>query len=1109
MCGFGFGVPKIFQYTRLGLPLALLLTILLVSCRGADTSVPPTKQPDNLQSPQKIAVPLHPNAFFHFQKISLEEGLSQSVVNVILQDRRGYLWFGTQDGLNRYDGFTFKIYKSSPEDPNSISDGWVESLFEDKEGNIWIGTYQGGLNKYDPHTDTFTRYFHNPKEPDSIGSGTIFAILQDRSGVLWAGSEDGLNKFDPVTGTFTHYRNDPDNPDSLGHNNIHAIYQDQKGILWIGTLGGGLERFNPLTGRFQHFRAKLDTKNAISEDVKVGTLEAKNAISNNIVRTIIEDTTGSLWIGTEKGLNRFDLDSGQFRHYMTSNTASSISNNSVLSLLIDDTGRLWVGTEFGLNHFDKSTGEFVRYFSNPFIPNTLSSNSISSLYEDREGILWAGTWGGGVNKHSPAQDKFIHYGFNPESPTEFPAEGIFSIYADPSGVAWIGSLGEGLTRFDPVTGQTTRYEHDPDDPDSLNASTVKAVYRDHTGTLWVGTSYGLDQMDERSGKFTHHTVNKEKPWASIRDNNVSILYESLDNKFWIGTDKGVDLYNRSTGMITHITDLANPNGATSQNVTAILHDHDGFLWVGTFGMGAYRLDLETNAFRYYQNNVSDPKSLGQNVVLSIYQDTLGTIWLGTAGGGLNKYDPITDSFIIFTNHQGLPDNVIYCIIPGEQETLWLTTNYGLSHFNPRTMTFQNYTINDGLQSNEFNPGACSRSANGDIYVGGINGINLFTPSKIRTNNYIPPVTLTSLTQNEKDFHTTNSIEDVRELVLKWPENSFEFEFASLSFAEPKRNQQAYMLENFDTDWKQIGNKREGRYTNLSGGEYILRLRGSNNDGIWNETGAAIKITVIPPFWQTWWFYTLAGLMVIASVWVGYRLRVHGIEAHRRELEHEVQERTQEIEHLFEQTKELAIIEERNRLARDLHDSAKQKAFAALAQIGTAGGIIQNNPKAAREHLNEAENLVYDVIQELTFLIQEMYPLALKEKGLGTSVREYLYEWENRTDIPVSVHIEGERRLPLKVEQALYRISQESLANVARHSHANKVEVAMDYGDETICLSISDNGCGFDPQQKPNGIGLRSIRERAESISGQVTIESTIGKGTCVNVIIPGKAISGE
>jgi signal transduction histidine kinase len=476
---------------------------------------------------------------------------------------------------------------------------------------------------------------------------------------------------------------------------------------------------------------------------------------------------------------------------------------------------------------------------------------------------------------------------------------------------------------------------------------------------------------------------------------------------------------------------------------------------------------------------------------------------------LNKFDPETDSFTALTERQGLPNNFIYCIIPDEQGNLWLTTNFGLSRFDPRTEIFENYTTSDGLQSNEFNSGACARSANGNIYVGGTLGINLFNPSKIRASSYIPPIALTSLTQNEKTVQITISVESIQEVVLKWPKNSFEFEFTSLSFADPQKNQYAYMLEGLDTNWNDIGNKHEGRYTNLPGGEYNLRLKGSNNDGVWNETGATIKITVIPPFWQTWWFYTFAGLMAIVSIWGGYRLRIHGIESHRHELEREVQERTREIERLFEQTKELAIIEERNRLARDLHDSAKQKAFAALAQIGTAGGIIQNNPKAAHEHLNEAENLVYDVIQELTFLIQEMYPLALKEKGLATSIREYLYEWENRTDIPVNAQIKGEQRLPLKMEQAIYRISQESLANVARHSHATRVEVIMDYGKDAICLSISDNGRGFDPKQKPNGIGLRSIRERAESIGGQVTIESTIGKGTCVNVTIPGKAVSGE
>jgi signal transduction histidine kinase len=434
--------------------------------------------------------------------------------------------------------------------------------------------------------------------------------------------------------------------------------------------------------------------------------------------------------------------------------------------------------------------------------------------------------------------------------------------------------------------------------------------------------------------------------------------------------------------------------------------------------------------------------------------------------------------------------------------MWLTTNFGLSRFNTRTETFQNYTTSDGLQSNEFNSNACARSPNGDVYVGGTLGVNLFSPSKIQTSGYVPSIVLTSLTQNENPIESTVSVENIQEITLKWPKNSFEFEFTSLSFAEPKKNEYAYLLEGFDKNWNEIGNKHEGRYTNLPGGEYNLRLKGSNNDGLWNEAGTTVKIIVIPPFWQTWWFSILAGAIVIAGVWGGYRLRIRSIESRRQELERQVLERTREIEQLFEQMKELAIVEERNRLARELHDSAKQKAFAALAQIGAANGLIQRNVKAAQTHINEAENLVHDVIQELTFLIQEMYPLALKEKGLILTMREYVFEWENRNDIRIGLHVEGKQQLSLKVEQALYRITQESLANVARHSHASQVSIALLYEPGKVGLIIEDDGCGFNMVQKPKGVGLRSIKERAESVGGELIIESNPNKGTRIEVIIP-------
>ena len=1102
-----------FQFARLRLAPTLLLTIFLVSCSGAVPSIPTsTSQPSVQTAPDMELLALRPNAVVQFRQLSLEDGLSQSVVNVILQDRQGFLWFGTQDGLNRYDGTNFKVYKSNPEDPNSLSDGWIESLYEDSDGTLWIGTYQGGINRYDPNTDTFTQFRHIPGEPSSISGGSISAILEDRSGVLWVGSMDGLNKFDPASNSFTHYRNDPENPESLSNNNVHVIYQDSKERLWIGTLGGGLELFDPATEVFKHFRASPNaneqesepgTKDPIAnmEEILLGTQES---ISNNYVKDIVEDSRGNLWLSTEKGLNRFNPNRRQFRHYLASEKDSStLSNNSTTSLLIDRSGILWVGTEYGLNRFDETSGKFTRYLANPLILNSLSTNTIFALYEDREGVIWVGTWGGGINKHSPAQNKFPLYRYNPENPeTGIPANGVFGAATEPSGITWFGSPGGGLTRFDPASGLATRYQNNPDDANSLASQYVWMTYVDRAGVLWLGTSSGLEKFDKSTGRFIHHKVDSLKPDTSLRNNMVTKIYESPGGIFWVGTSGGLDQFDRSSGIFTHITDPSEPDGATSENVAAIFEDRNGSVWVGTSGKGAYRIDPKNNTFHYYESDAGDPTSLNSNIVLDIYQDVQGTLWLGTGGGGLNKYDPLSDSFSALTERHGLPNNFIYCIIPDENDHLWLTTNFGLSRFDPQTETFQNYTASDGLQSNEFNSNACARSETGYIYVGGSFGVNLFSPSKIATNSYAPPVILTSLTQNEKTIKSTTSAEDIREIRLKWPANSFEFEFAALSFADPKKNQYAYALEGFDTDWNEIGSKHEGRYTNLPGGEYTLRLKGANNDGIWNENNAALKVTVIPPFWQTWWFFTLTGLVIITVTWAGYHLRIRGIEARRQELERQVAERTREIERLFEQMKELAIVEERNRLARELHDSAKQKAFAALAQIGAANGLIQRNTSAAQKHIIEAEDLVHDVIQELTFLIQEMYPMALKEKGLIITLREYTYEWESRNDIKTSLRVEGEGQLPLKVEQSLYRITQETLANTARHSHAGSIHIALVYEPDKVSLRIEDDGCGFDVAQKPKGVGLRSIKERAESVGGKFVLESSPGKGTRIEVIIP-------
>jgi len=624
---------------------------------------------------------------------------------------------------------------------------------------------------------------------------------------------------------------------------------------------------------------------------------------------------------------------------------------------------------------------------------------------------------------------------------------------------------------------------------------------------------------------------------------------------------------------------------------------------------------------------------------------------------------------------GLPNGFIYGILEDPIGRLWLSTNFGISRYDPENNSIHNFDSDDGLQSNEFNGNAFAKGARGEFYFGGVNGLTVFDPMAITDNPYTPQVALTSLTQDGQPIPIGPRVEAVRQITLEWPKNSLEFEFAALSFNQPEKNEYAYFLDGFDSNWNFIGTKRDGRYTNLPGGDYTLLLKAANNNGVWNETPVQFKIKVIPPFWQMNWFRALSMLIVVGLVVGGFRLRTRAIQNRNRQLEHLVYERTSALENrnqeiqalyladerilrnvslqqvfqtlvdvavdtlyadrsvvfawdqskskvvpkvsrgfkkeslqalefkkgegiigqvfeagqpaivrrvdlndfredvretlaaegirsfvhipivvderivgvfniafttpslisddttrlfyaltqrasisianmeLFEQTKDLAVMEERNRLARDLHDSAKQKAFAALAQLGTARGRLKNNGNGngngngndhngATIHLDEAENLVSDVIQELTFLVQEIYPIALQEKGLPTTLREYVYEWENRNDIKISFTMQNERRLPLGLEQAIYRVAQESLANIARHSHANKVNMSLMYNGSTMQLSVADDGCGFDLELKGRGLGLRSIRERISSVHGTMQIQSAPGQGTRLFVTVP-------
>lgn len=1069
---------------------ALLLLIILTAC-GPAASVSFATRPleqtvQTLQDQPEEEQPPPRAEDLIFEQLTTEDGLSESVVNAILQDHLGFLWFGTQDGLNKFDGYKFTVYKHDPSAGDSLSQSYITSLYEDHRGDLWIGTDTGGLNRFNRNQQSFTRYRHDRQDSGSLSSNRVSVILQDKDGVLWVGTEDaGLNRLDAQTGTFLHFRHQPENPHSLSNDSINDIYQDGSGTLWVAT-SRGLNRYNPQDGSFSRFLNDTNTERL------------------NAVQAVYEDRQGVFWVGTSGGLLTLDRADGGLRIYQNDAASqNSLSSNRISAILEDDSGVLWVGTVGGgIARYDRQQDNFINYRHNALDPQSLSNNWVLSMFEDSSGIIWVGTYGGGVDKLEQTYKRFDHYLTNTLDPNSLNSGLIYAITSSDNNSLWVGQLEGGLNRLQLETGQNSRFVHNPLDPDSLSSSTIQALHVDRSGELWIGTQAGLNSLRPGSLNFSRYS-NGRNDFGDPIYSEITAIAEDQEGNLWIGTRReGLLKFDRQARRFTefyfHILD--DPHSLSVNDIWTILVDSRDRVWVGT-SFGLNRLNRAAGQFVRYLNEPARADSLSDNYVMSIFEDSNGDLWVGTTSG-LNRLDESSATFRRYYQKDGLPNEYIYAIQEDDLGFLWMSTNNGLVRYDLRTEQFKNYDMQDGLLGNEFNLGAVHKNNDGQMFFGGLNGLTAFYPQNIRENPYVPPVVLTSLTLRGEEAIKGAETEIIDSLTLSWPYNYFEFEFSALSYSRPQRNQYAYMLVGFDETWNYTGSRHSGQYTNLPGDTYTLRIIGANNDGVWNPAGTSIQIRIIPPLWQTWWF---RGLLLAAAVAVlvgGYRLRVHSIAGRNRELERQVLERTREIEQLFLQTKELAVIEERNRLARDLHDSAKQKAFAAMAQLGAAQGVLRKNPPSARTHLEEAENLVYEVIQELTFLIQEMYPVALKDRGLISALREYLYEWENRADIPVQMQVEGGQRLPLYIEQAIYRLVQEALANVARHSAAGRVELQLVFREGWFELTIRDDGCGFDPETARQGIGLRSMQERVAAMEGTLEIYSSPGRGTRIRVQVP-------
>jgi signal transduction histidine kinase/ligand-binding sensor domain-containing protein/class 3 adenylate cyclase/ActR/RegA family two-component response regulator len=824
-----------------------------------------------------------------FERLPSDKGLVG--VNCILQDSKGFIWFCTQEGVNKYNGYSFALYKHNPEKPNSLSDNWVSSLYEDRDGILWIGTQSGGLNRFEPVTEQFTRYTHDPNNPNSLSIDRISAIYEDRSGGLWIGTNGGgLERFDRDTEQFTHYSHDPDNPNSLSHNQVSAIYEDHFGVLWIGTNGGGLARFDQKSEQFTRYIH--DSNNP-------------NSLSHNQVSAIYEDRSGVLWIGTNGGgLERFDRKSEQFTHYTHDlKNANSLSIDRISAITEDSSGVLWVGSGTwdgsyagqGINRLDRAREKWTHYSNNPNEPNSLSGNNVLSIYADQTGAIWIGTWLNGVNRFDPAKQKFQSYKIEPDNPDGLHGDGVWAVYEDRVGTVWIGTTNGGLTRLNRTSGKFTSYTHNSNDPNSLSSDNAWAIYEDRSGRFWVGGDAGLNLFDQTTEKFIHYQYNSDDP-NSLSYNQVSIVYEDRVGTIWIGTfGGGLNKFDPTTGKFTHwVHEPNNPNSLSENLILAIHEDQSSNLWIGTYGGGLDKFDRATGKFTHYQHDPDNPNSLSSNRVGSIYEDPSGNFWI-TTEGGLNQFNPATEQFTHYTQKDGLASDYLGSILADNEGNLWLSSSKGLSKFNPQTKTFRNYDVEDGLPGNNFNVLAYYKSPSGEMFFGGQQGFTAFYPDHVKDNTHIPPLVLTRFSKFNKPVKLDTAISHTKEIKLSYKDIFFGFEFAALDYTNPQKNQYAYKLVGFDKDWIYAGTQRTATYTNLDGGTYIFRVKGSNNDGVWNEKGTSIKIIISPPPWKTWWAYMLYVLALIAAVLVYVRWRTRTQERENAILRESEQKLSQILE----------------------------------------------------------------------------------------------------------------------------------------------------------------------------------------------------------------------
>ena len=996
--------------------------------------------------------PLLSQNFQCYDQLTSEDGLSQSTVNCILQDRDGIIWIGTQDGLNMFDGYKFTYFQNQPSDSSSLSNNYILSLCEDQKGYLWIGTMSGGLNRFDKYTGRFI-VFQKSEDTTSISDNTIWTVTTDDLGNIWSGTNNGISVYNKENQVFTKFRFSETDINTIPSDIVMNIFKDNSGNIWIGS-NKGLARFNNEDSSFKRIEKSDSDEN----------------INDLIIWSISQVSDEKLIIGANRGL--WELN----KKTETLNKINS-DTETVWTILPENNNRIWFGTRSGIKFLDNTNLKCDNISIKSNKSEEIGELNTWCLIKDRSGIIWAGT-DKGIFKIKSDINSFKTINADPQNKPNISVNSVNTILVDKLNTLWIGTEGGGLNQLDKNSGQFITYKANNLFNNSLSNNSVWALFEDHLGIIWIGTyGGGLNSFDRNTKQFTSYKRNKNEP-GSISNNRILALHEDSSGDIWIGTRSGgLNRYDNKTGQFEVFMHYPDDSTTISSNtVLSIAEDTLGNLWIGTFEGGISVLNKTTGKFSFYKYDPSDPNSLSNNNVWVILFDKENRLWLGTQGGLNLAIDPYSDlSFHHFTTKHGIPSNVIFGLAEDKKNNIWMSTFRGIAKlddsalqqllkdnedisqytYDPFNPMFSVFDAGDGLQSNEFNQGAYFQTRSGEIYFGGPKGLNYFNPDSLKINEFIPQVILIGFkifneevlvapleSEHKKErnkiinkndqYYIPAKITFLENIELTYRESVFSFEFASLDYSMPSKNSYAYLMEGFDKDWNYIANKTSATYTNLDAGNYIFRVKGTNSDGLWSEHEARLEITITPPFWKTAWFILLISFIILISLFFTIKRIIHN----------------QKKKAVAEKEKmELQLKTIKNQM--DPHF-----AFNAINMIGSM--VYKNDPDTVYDYFSRFARLIRSTLQDSEKISRHLKDELDFVKNY-VEIQKTRFKGKFDFSLTVSENTDLETEVPKMVIQTYAE-------NAIKHGLMHKdreglLQININQTNNQLIITVEDNGIG--------------------------------------------------